>query len=70
MPRMTIEIPDLVYDRMTAYQRERKPHLSLKDVIVEAVDAVVSDHERITANGTQVDQNALADPACIERLRG
>lgn len=46
MPRMTIDIPKVVHDRLTSYQRNKKPHLSLKDVIVEAVDSVLEDYEK------------------------
>lgn len=54
MPRMTIEIPDVVYDRMTLYQKNRKPHLSLKDVIVESIDSVLEDYERQEGAKTQI----------------
>jgi hypothetical protein len=46
MPRMTIDIPKVVHDRLTNYQRNKKPHLSLKDVIVEAIDSVLEDYEK------------------------
>ena len=71
MPRMTIEIPDVVYDRMVAYQKNRKPHLSLKDVIVESIDSVLVDHERVSAEATQVAMPSTdaEREAMLERLR-
>lgn len=68
MPRMTIEIPDVVYNRLTKYQTEKKPHLSLKDVIIEAVDTVLDDYER-DYSGTQVNMPETPEEreALIER---
>lgn len=71
MPRMTIDIPAVVYDRLTNYQETRKPHLSLKDVIVESVDTVLEDYERARDANTQVNMPSTDEEreAALERIR-
>jgi len=71
MPRMTIVIPDIVYDRLTDYQQNRKPHLSLKDVIIESVDTVLESYERGRQADTQVNLPTTPEEraAMLERVR-
>lgn len=69
MPRMTIAIPDEIHERLRVYQRDRKPHLSMRAVIVEALDNALAEAQQFDAGRTQLDLDALRNPELLERIR-
>ncbi|MBD3319809.1 MAG: hypothetical protein GF350_01805 [Chitinivibrionales bacterium] len=59
--RMTLRLPRQTYDKLQEL-RERKPHLSLHAIIVEALEQELSREERredIESGKTQINPDAL-----------
>lgn len=66
MPNLNIALSDEQYARLVRYKETKKPHMSMRAIIVEAVE---KDLEEPDATGTQVDMSAMRDPATLERVR-
>lgn len=68
MPNLNIALSDEQYARLVKYKENRKPHLSMRAIIVEAVE---KDIDTADASGTQVSMPETDEEreVALERIR-
>ncbi|MEX2444453.1 MAG: hypothetical protein WD492_12660 [Alkalispirochaeta sp.] len=66
MPNLNIALSDEQYARLVKYKETKKPHLSMRAIIVEAVE---KDLDTTNTTNTQFDESALRNPELAEKLK-
>jgi len=56
---VSIRIPELVHSNLTKYKEDRKPHMSLNSIIVDAIQASVDTADAVSTGKTQFDASLI-----------